>query len=142
MDTPKTTTWVVTKIIEAKKDLVQVSTMQTDLTTTLANMVKQGNFQIQKACIQILLQFPKVGWKSIHIHLQVHPRFKFHLWLALHQKLATVDRLLKYGIQVSQESAFCAKGMKTFSHLFFECSSTSTVWDRILKWLGITRRIG
>lgn len=48
MDTPKTTTWVVRKIIEAKRDLVQMNSVQGSLISTLTDLVKQGRFQIQR----------------------------------------------------------------------------------------------
>ncbi|XP_019258455.1 PREDICTED: uncharacterized protein LOC109236703 [Nicotiana attenuata] len=64
MDTPNTTAWVVRKIIEAKKDLLKVSTVQTSLTTALADMEKQGRFQIQKTYIQMLPQFPSYNYCS------------------------------------------------------------------------------
>lgn len=142
MDTPKAAAWVVRKIIEAKRDLVQVNSMQANLNIALADMVKQGRFQIQKAYIQMLPQYPKVSQKSLHMHTQVHPRFKFHLWLVIHQRLATVDRLLKFGIQVPQDCILCARSVETLNHLFFDYSNTSLVWGKILRLFGITRKIG
>lgn len=29
-----------------------------------------------------------------------------------------------------------------FDHLYFGCPNTSILWDRILRWLGVTRKIG
>ncbi|XP_019256292.1 PREDICTED: uncharacterized protein LOC109234680 [Nicotiana attenuata] len=58
------------------------------------------------------------------------------------KRLATVDRLQKFGIQVPLDCAFCARSIETFSHLFFDCSYTSIVWKRILNRLGHNRRIG
>nr|XP_016441126.1 PREDICTED: uncharacterized protein LOC107766791 [Nicotiana tabacum] len=59
MDTPKTAAWVVRKIIEEKKDLLQGSTMQTSLNAALADMEKQGRFPIQRAYVQMQPQFSK-----------------------------------------------------------------------------------
>ncbi|XP_019262009.1 PREDICTED: uncharacterized protein LOC109239871 [Nicotiana attenuata] len=142
MDTPKAAAWVVRKIIKAREDVNQMRPGQNSLISTLENLVKQGKFQIHKAYVQMQPQFPKVTWKSLHLHTHIHPRFKFHLWLAIHQRLATVDRLMKFGIQAPLECVFCATNMETFEHLYFGCPKTNKLWDRVLKSLGITRQIG
>ncbi|XP_070026644.1 uncharacterized protein LOC142182305 [Nicotiana tabacum] len=139
MDTPKAATWVIRKIIEAREDVKQMRLGQNSLISTLETLVKQGKFQIHRAYVQMQPQFPKVMWKSIHLHTHIYPRLKFHLWLAIHQRLATVDRLMKFGIQAPLECVFCATNMKAFEHLYFGCPNTHKLWDRVLKWLGITR---
>ncbi|OIT28976.1 hypothetical protein A4A49_55671, partial [Nicotiana attenuata] len=49
---------------------------------------------------------------------------------------------VKFGIQVPLECVFCANNMETFDHLYFDYPKTNKQWDRVLKWLGITRQIG
>ncbi|OIT32248.1 hypothetical protein A4A49_64117, partial [Nicotiana attenuata] len=49
---------------------------------------------------------------------------------------------IKFGIQVPQDCVFCARNVETFDHLFFDYPNTSILWDRILRWLGVTRKIG
>ncbi|XP_019232110.1 PREDICTED: uncharacterized protein LOC109212868 [Nicotiana attenuata] len=118
-----------------------MNSMHGSVISTLADLVKQGRFQIQKAYVQLMPQHPKVSWKSIHLHTQIHLRFKFYIWLAIHQRIATVDTLLKFGIQVPPDCVFCAGTMETLDHLYFECPHTRLLWDRILKWPGTTRII-
>nr|XP_009764642.1 PREDICTED: uncharacterized protein LOC104216321 [Nicotiana sylvestris] len=60
---------------------------------------------------------------------------------ALQRRLATVDRLLKFGVQIDQQCAFCKLAGETFDHLFFECYVTKEVWSRLLIWLGHCRPI-
>ncbi|XP_019242573.1 PREDICTED: uncharacterized protein LOC109222707 [Nicotiana attenuata] len=140
--TPKAAAWVVRKIMDARDEVMKIRTDQQRITDILENFVKQGKFHIHKAYIQMQPQFSKVEWKSIHMHSQIHPRFKFHMWLATNQRIATVDRLIKFGIQVQAECIFCGKAEETFEHLYFGCQNTRELWDRILKWLGHTRQIG
>ncbi|OIT35025.1 hypothetical protein A4A49_63406, partial [Nicotiana attenuata] len=52
------------------------------------------------------------------------------------------DKLIKLGIQVPLDCVLCASTMEIFDHLYFGCPNTSILWDRILRWLGITRKIG
>lgn len=89
----------------------------------------------------LMPQYQKVPWKSIVLQTSIHPRFKFILWLAAHERLATVDRLNKIGVHVPQDCAFCKATIETLEHLFFECSVTTRVWTRLLVWLGMKRNI-
>ncbi|XP_060187233.1 uncharacterized protein LOC132616675 [Lycium barbarum] len=58
------------------------------------------------------------------------------------KRLATVDRLQMFGIDVPKDCVFCTRSEETFDHLFFTCSYTNNIWARLLKWLGHTRVIG
>ncbi|XP_060212026.1 uncharacterized protein LOC132639602 [Lycium barbarum] len=57
-------------------------------------------------------------------------------------RLATVDRLLKFGIQVPPSCVFCDSADETLDHLLFNCTITRALWTRLLNWLGIQRTIG
>ncbi|XP_059306537.1 uncharacterized protein LOC132057979 [Lycium ferocissimum] len=92
--------------------------------------------------LSLIPQLQKVPWKSIVLHPNIHPRHKFTLWLAILRRLATVERLLKFGIHVPPTCAFCDSAMETVDHLFFRCHITSSFWQRLLSWLGFHRAIG
>ncbi|KAK4739832.1 hypothetical protein R3W88_003529 [Solanum pinnatisectum] len=60
--------------------------------------------------------------------------------MPVHKRLATVDRLMKFGIQVPPDCAYCALTLETFGHLFFECQVTKSLWSRQcweteLRWM-------
>ncbi|WMV58068.1 hypothetical protein MTR67_051453 [Solanum verrucosum] len=63
------------------------------------------NFSIHKMYTRLMPQFPRVDWKAIAIYPRIHPRVKFFVWLAVQKRLATVDRLIKLGIQVPPDCA-------------------------------------
>ncbi|KAM3250580.1 hypothetical protein P3L10_004650 [Capsicum annuum] len=105
-------------------------------------MVQGGKFKIKRAYQSMMPQLPKVPWKNIILHKQVHPRFKFILLFAVQQRLATVVRLQKIGIQVPMNYIFCNGDTKTFDHLFFRCPYSNQVWRRMLSWLQLRRSIG
>ncbi|XP_060210582.1 uncharacterized protein LOC132637521 [Lycium barbarum] len=65
----------------------------------------------------------------------------FTLWLAILRRLATVERLLMFGIHVLPTCAFCDSAMEIAGHLFFRCPITSSFWQRLLRWLGFRRAI-
>ncbi|XP_060190658.1 uncharacterized protein LOC132619924 [Lycium barbarum] len=92
--------------------------------------------------IAMLPQLPKVPWKSLTLHAGIHPRYKFILWLVMRRRLATVDRLLKFGINVPLTCVFCNTYDETLLHLFFDCPATQALSHRMLVWLGVHRAIG
>ncbi|KAF3629672.1 putative inositol-tetrakisphosphate 1-kinase 2-like [Capsicum annuum] len=71
----------------------------------------------------------------------LYDSYKFIFWLAVQQRLATVDRLLRLGISVPPECAFCELHDETFHHLFFGCAITREIWSRLCVWLGFNRPV-
>ncbi|CAK8574064.1 unnamed protein product [Lathyrus sativus] len=63
------------------------------------------------------------------------------LWLACHGRLATKDRLHKYGMIEDTECCFCEKN-ESLNHLFFECERLKSVWIEILRWAQINHTPG
>ncbi|XP_060170678.1 uncharacterized protein LOC132601614 [Lycium barbarum] len=96
---------VIRKILEARKFVLQVTSLHGDLHSRLQSMVSQSKFSIKKI-------------------------------------LATVDRLLKFGVAVPATCVSCGLTDETLPHLFFDCNTTKTIWTRLLIWLGLTRTVG
>ncbi|CAK8562587.1 unnamed protein product [Lathyrus sativus] len=82
-----------------------------------------------------------VEWKNLVYGNNARPRANFILWLACHGRLATKDKLLKYGMIDNNECWFYAKE-ETLNHLFFECESLKNVWKEILRWAQINHTPG
>ncbi|XP_060195114.1 uncharacterized protein LOC132624337 [Lycium barbarum] len=139
---PKAATWVVKKILGTRELILQHQAMQGDLQSILSGTLLNGKFSIKKMYALLMPHYTKVTWKSIMLQPNVHPRYKFTLWLAIQGRLATVDRLQKFGIIVPPDCIFCGQTQETLSHLYFECSITKGLWCRLLVWLGYTRKIG
>lgn len=98
---------------------------------------KQGKFSIKKVYIAARPQFQKVPWKRLVQGADTLPRHRFILWLTLNQKLATVDRLARWKIDVPKECVLCtSKKEETLTHLFFECEYAKSIWAILLDWLG------
>ncbi|XP_019235524.1 PREDICTED: uncharacterized protein LOC109215865 [Nicotiana attenuata] len=142
MPIPKSAAWVVRKIIEQRKFILNLPTLQGNVQERLDSLQStSGKFSIKKLYNFQTPQGQKVYWKSMILHPHTHPRHKFNMWLAIQRRLPTVDRLQKIGIQVAQVCVFCGQEEEIFEHLFFECSYTSDVWKRLLNWMGIQRQI-
>ncbi|CAL5198003.1 unnamed protein product [Lathyrus oleraceus] len=69
------------------------------------------------------------------MHNLARPRDLFTLWMALHGKLPTKDRLIRFGMHMDPECEFYDQ-MENLSHLFFGCQPFMNVWKEILGWLG------
>lgn len=68
--------------------------------------------------------------------------FFYYGWLSLQGRLATVDRLHKWGIQVAEECVLCmSDDMETLSHLFFTCTYSHRIWASSPHWIGENRSI-
>ncbi|KAH0682851.1 hypothetical protein KY289_020603 [Solanum tuberosum] len=122
MDTPKNTASVVRKIIDSREVLINSTSAAWVIVQEMKKLENQGKFQIKVAYHYMQQQHPRVPWKSFTLHKHIHPRHKFHLLLVVQQRLSTVDRLQKFGIQVPLECAFCSQEEETFTHLFFSYS--------------------
>ncbi|XP_060210976.1 uncharacterized protein LOC132637992 [Lycium barbarum] len=84
----------------------------------------------------------RVSWKSIVLGDGSLPRYQFQTWLALHQKLATVDRLERWGIHVSKYCVLCDSGdEEDLPHLLFNCVYSRHIWEKLLGWIGENRQV-
>ncbi|XP_060216818.1 uncharacterized protein LOC132644255 [Lycium barbarum] len=118
---PKQSSWIVRKIIAARE---WFSTGATSVIPALQMHIKEGKYSIKTAYGMMLPQYPKVNWKSLVLVQGPIPRRQFIIWLALHQRLSTVDRLSKWGIQVQTDCVLCENAAA------------------ILQWVGLNRHIG
>lgn len=112
VQTPKTTSWVVRKILASKKLLLKGQNTQGLLGATFTDVQKDDSFSIQKMYISLMPEYTKVKWKSLMLQNSPHPRFKFTLWLAVQQRLATVGRLLKFGMHVPPDCVYCGRTLE------------------------------
>ncbi|KAG5396870.1 hypothetical protein IGI04_018684 [Brassica rapa subsp. trilocularis] len=100
--------------------------------------VYKDSFNAAKTWEQIRNKRNGVSWSSSIWFSQGIPRYAFIVWLAVQNKLATGDRLRKWGIQ--QGCVLCGERDETRDHLFFVCLYSYTVWDRLASRL-VGRRI-
>ncbi|XP_019257697.1 PREDICTED: uncharacterized protein LOC109235907 [Nicotiana attenuata] len=92
MPIPKNAAWVVRKIIEQRKFILNIPTLQGNVQERLESLQStSGKFSIKKL----------------------------------------------YNLQTPQGQ----KAEELLEHLFFECSYTSSIWKRLLNWMGIQRQI-
>ena len=79
---------------------------------------------------------PKVSWVKGVWFTEATPRFSFLVWLAIHDRLATGDRILRWNPQAVSTCWLCNTEAETRDHLFFECSFSKEVWIGTIKHLA------
>jgi len=85
---------------------------------------------------QIRQQHDKVLWTKLVWFAQGVPRFAFITWLAFKDRLATGQRLRKWGRL--QGCLFCGEPEESRDHLYFACPYTFTLWLQVVgKLIGV-----
>ncbi|XP_070005903.1 uncharacterized protein LOC142162979 [Nicotiana tabacum] len=108
----------------------------------LKSFEDREKFSIKKASQHFIPTSPKVSWKSLALVKGIIPRHQFILWLTVHKKLSTVDRLQKWGIKMMQDCVLCnTNAVETLEHLFFCCDYSKHIWSSLLHWLGEKRPV-
>ncbi|XP_058776370.1 uncharacterized protein LOC131650686 [Vicia villosa] len=79
-----------------------------------------------------------VPWRFLMIRNYARPKAIITLWLVCHGKLATKDRLLRFGMLQDSICSLCGEKDESIQHLFFECRDTKPIWLAILNWMDIT----
>ena len=69
-------------------------------------------------------------WSSWNI-----PKHCFILWLTMHNRLLTKDRVIKYNSGIDSSCSLCQVAVESQLHLFFKCSWTMSCLTNLKKWL-------
>ncbi|XP_019248423.1 PREDICTED: uncharacterized protein LOC109227679 [Nicotiana attenuata] len=135
MKTPTQACWLVRKILDARKWFGN-----RNYKVELEKCSKGDKFSIKAAYLSFQPQYPKNQWKNLTMEARQISRHQFILWLAIKQRLATVDRLERWEIHVPKECVLCSTGTtETLAHLFFECKYARDIWCSLLKWMNENR---
>ncbi|XP_058763491.1 uncharacterized protein LOC131636928 [Vicia villosa] len=81
---------------------------------------------------------PRVSWRNLIYVNKARPRALFTLWLACQNRLLTKERLNKIGVTTDGKCVLCG-ALENSDHLFFLCTETRRVWQKVLGWIRIMR---
>lgn len=91
------------------------------------------SFSSTKTWMQIREPHSLCPWaKGIWFSLST-PKFVFIAWLAILDRLSTMDRVVKWGQGVDTTCVLCKNADETRDHIFFECSYSSQLWEHLVK---------
>ncbi|XP_074289196.1 uncharacterized protein LOC141614342 [Silene latifolia] len=82
----------------------------------------------------------KVQWYSVVWNRYNVPKWSFTMWLQQQQRLLTLDRLTKMGMEVPTECFLCGTAPESHSHLFSECVYTLKCHQLLADWLQLPKR--
>ncbi|XP_058783084.1 uncharacterized protein LOC131657737 [Vicia villosa] len=99
-------------------------------------MLSSEKFKMGTIYKDLMQHHQTVNWFVVIAGNRARPRALFCLWLACHRRLATKDRLAKFGVIQDTQCCFCREA-ETLDHLFYKCNVMKTIWSDTLKWLNI-----
>ncbi|XP_009102784.1 uncharacterized protein LOC103828897 [Brassica rapa] len=76
----------------------------------------------------------KCGWEKIVCFSQVTPKYSFITWLAMHNRLSTMD--LRWNMAIPPQCALCNNLVETRNYLFFSCEFSSWIWRNLTKGIS------
>lgn len=106
--------WLLRKIIDSREFLNTVGGWTA--------VTKDGKFNIKQAYKMLQGENQRVNWKRLMCNNQATPKSKFILWLALHNRLATADRLSTWNVPRRTICSLCDCANENTQHLFFACT--------------------
>ncbi|XP_059310045.1 uncharacterized protein LOC132061207 [Lycium ferocissimum] len=105
------------------------------------NGTQLDRFSIKFMYNKLRGDFAKVPWRKMICNNQGAPKWIFITYLAVHGKLYTRDRLLKWGIIDDAECAMCGLETESTDHLCFKCPLSAGIWGQLLQWQGYSRPV-
>ncbi|XP_070055311.1 uncharacterized protein [Nicotiana tomentosiformis] len=124
MPIPQQACWMVRKVIEAKEILEARHFVQL-----------HNRSLIRQIYLHLLGDYNRVEWKSLIFNNTARPKAKFIIWLMMHGRLTTCDRLSSWKIIVDTQCVMCRKQVETRDHLFVQCEYTKQIWSKLCNWM-------
>ncbi|XP_019224105.1 PREDICTED: uncharacterized protein LOC109205806 [Nicotiana attenuata] len=129
---PKSASWVIQKIIKAKRHFEDAGYTEVEVTKIEKFSVKDMHKSMQG-------EFQKESWRKLVCNNHGLPKWIFILSLAIQDKLATKERLARWGTIEDKTCSLCQRENETVQHLFFDWEMPATLWQTLLHWQGIKR---
>ncbi|XP_028105817.1 uncharacterized protein LOC114304869 [Camellia sinensis] len=134
---PISNSWEIQELISFTPDCCTPNPSRCD--QAIWKLTIDGQFSIHSAWNHWRNRFGKVDWHRLLWGPHRIPKVSFIVWVALHNRLYTGDRLLMFGLAPHSQCPFCLKPGESHSHLFFKCIFSNRVWSAIevkcnIKW--------
>lgn len=85
-------------------------------------------FATKKTWLSMRLPQPECGWSKGVWFSQATPKYSFLVWVAIKNRLQTMDRILSWNNAANGGCVLCQEEEETCQHLFFSCKYSSKVW--------------
>ncbi|CAA7047329.1 unnamed protein product [Microthlaspi erraticum] len=97
--------------------------------------VYKPSFSTKNTWIQLRHAGPVIQWHRGVWFTHSTPKLCFFAWLAMHNRLATGDRMLSWNAGVNATCLLCQQSVESRNHLFFACRYSAAVWSVLTKGL-------
>ncbi|XP_016507579.1 uncharacterized protein LOC107825262 [Nicotiana tabacum] len=98
--------------------------------------IKTGSL-IKQMYLKLIGDNERIPWKTLRFGDDTRPKAQFTVWLQMHGKLMTVDRLASWGINIDPICNLCNSYSETRNHVFMEYPFSNKVWEGVLKWMKV-----
>lgn len=75
------------------------------------------------------------GWSKGVWFKHATPKYSFHVWTTMRDRLSTCDRIVKWNPTINSTCVLFQQSMETRNHLFFSCSYSSKIWQKLMRGL-------
>lgn len=127
--------------VEEEMEKVKTENIQTDdiaLWKSKAGSYK-SSFSSKNTWLLIRKEYIIQRWSKGVWFKHATPKYAFHVWTAMQDRLSTCDRMLKWNPAIDPVCVLCKQEVETRDHLFYSCSYSSQVWQKLMKGLLLTR---
>ncbi|XP_049372487.1 uncharacterized protein LOC125837396 [Solanum verrucosum] len=74
-------------------------------------------------------------WKCLMFKNTARPKAYFTIWLMFNKKLATVDRLAKWGVESNKTCVLYKNADETIEHMIIQRQFARKLWERLFTWI-------
>ncbi|XP_069143462.1 uncharacterized protein [Solanum lycopersicum] len=121
----KQASWMIQKVMNAQLNVEQVQQLQ-----------RKNKGVIRLLYDHMMGEQQKPIWTCLMFNNAARPKAYFIMWIMMNQRLVTVDRLAKWGVEVQKTRVLCKNDEETAEHLITQCSFARRLWGRLLSWTG------
>lgn len=89
-------------------------------------------FSTKKTWLSIRQSQPECGWSKGVWFSQATPKYSFLVWVAIKNRLQTMDRILSWNSAANGVCVLCQEEEETCQHLFFSCKYSSKIWREMI----------
>ncbi|XP_074315060.1 uncharacterized protein LOC141651240 [Silene latifolia] len=102
--------------------------------------IQGGKFCLDKAYTLFKGTSIPHPWAPTLKHSYIIPTHRIITSLAMQGHLATIDNLPTRGLLVISRCVLCKAANESHTHIFFSCSYSTALWERLLHLLGLPHR--
>ncbi|KAL9680174.1 hypothetical protein QQ045_018052 [Rhodiola kirilowii] len=124
--------WVLRRLAQCK----DIGLRCVHITDNTARWKGHGDgFEVKDIYNTIIEHKEVVDWHNLVWNDFNAPRDSMNAWLVVNNKLLTRDRMSNWGYRGDKSCVLCESADESRDHLYFECSFTRDVWERVMRFL-------